>query len=689
MWGDMGQAASRGTALASALGAAALAVAAFAQGGGPTVPRLGDAGGSGLTLVPTPGWVVEHQLPDPSSYQFEPVQGVRYLLLDQQHDATLDAPALYTRTAAQATSVVGLSQVSQLMVPFNPAYQTLDFHHVRVSRDGVVEDRHASASYDVLRREELLELQTVTGLLTANLRLNDIRVGDIVDIAFSTSGVPPAFSGRDARVFPLALGADIERLALRTRWPQGSTVALRGEGAELDEDRSSRGSIVYALPAQASPAANPESYAPPWEPVVPFLTASSYGDWAEIAAWSRPLYEVEPEAQVVDLAEQIRVANPEPKDRIVAALRFVQEEIRYFALTLGEGGYVPLSTAETVRTRTGDCKAKTLLLLSLLEAFDVEAHAAYVSTTVGRALPLFAPSLSPFNHVIVRVRHEGKDYWLDPTTLFQGGDLDALAQPELGYALPLDGQTLGLVEMPRRERSTPDVLARDTYDVSGGPQTPGRLRRELIYNGPMADSFRAVVATTSLADRDEAHTQTIAARYGGAKLVAPSQVVDDVKTNTMAEVFEFVIDEPFKVDNQNPNRRTFNYRADLIVSPVPDPGDESQPRRWPVVVLVDATYRHEIVINLPDTGSGWSLESGEETIENAAFRFRRTLALDGRTYTLQTELDPLAETVAPGELTAVLEDQERMLELTRRQIWVNPNARPFLPDLDLPRIELD
>jgi hypothetical protein len=63
--------------------------------------------------------------------------------------------------------------------------------------------------------------------------------------------------------------------------------------------------------------------------------------------------------------------------------------------------------------------------------------------------------------------------------------------------------------------------------------------------------------------------------------------------------------------------------------------------------------------------------------------------LDGRTYTLRAQLDPLAETVAPGEVAAVLEDQKRMSDLTRRQIWVNPNARPFLPDLDLPRIELD
>jgi transglutaminase-like putative cysteine protease len=681
------RAALRGIALAPKLCVAALASAALAQGG-PNVPRLGDGGGSGLTLVATPEWIVENEVPDPSSYEFEAAQGVRYLLFDLQHDATLETPALYTRTVVQATSVVGVPQVSQFTVPFDPGYETLEFHHVRVTRDGVVEDRHESANYDVLRREQLLELQMVTGLMTASLRLNDIRVGDIVDIAFSTSGVPTAFDGRDARVFPLALGADVERLALRSHWPQGATVALRGEAGDFDEVRSSSGSVLYALPARRSPAAKPESYAPTWEPVVPFLTASSYSDWAEVAAWGRPLFEPAPDAQIIELAEQIRAANPDPKHRIVAALRFVQEEIRYFALTLGEGGYVPTSTAETIRTRTGDCKAKTLLLLSLLAALEVEAHAVLVNVTAGRALPLYAPSPAAFNHVMVRVHHEARDYWLDPTTLFQGGDLDVLTQPEMGYALPLDGQTQDLVAMPRRERATPDVVVRDTYDISGGPETPGRLRRETTYTGRMADGFRAVLATTPSADLDEAYSQTVAARYSGAEIVAPSRVSDDIEANAMTTVVEFVIAEPFKVDGQNPSRRTFDYRADLILSPVPDPGDNPESRRWPVMVLVDGTYRHEIVINLPDTGRSWSLEVGDEIIENSAFRFRRILALDGRTYTLTAELNPLAETVAPGAIAAVLDDQERMLALTRRQVWVNRDARPFLPNLELPKIEL-
>ena len=136
-----------------------------------------------------------------------------------------------------------------------------------------------------------------------------------------------------------------------------------------------------------------------------------------------------------------------------------------------------MSAAETIRTRTGDWKAKTLLLPSSLEALDVEAHAAMSVPPWARSAALRTQPLV-FYHVIVRVRHYGRDHRRDYGPV-PGEPPHALAQAELRYALPLDGQTGDLVEMPRREHSKPDVSVRDTYYLSGGPQMPGRLRREM------------------------------------------------------------------------------------------------------------------------------------------------------------------------------------------------------------------
>ena len=139
----------------------------------------------------------------------------------------------------------------------------------------------------------------------------------------------------------------------------------------------------------------------------------------------------------------------------------------------------------------------------------------------------------------------------------------------------------------------------------------------------MAEGSRAVAASTAPPISTRPQKKTIAARYSGAELVAPANIVDHLETNALTVVVEFVIDVPFAVDGQNLVRRTFDFRTDLIFSPVPDTGDEPESRRWPVMALVDGIYLHEVAVKLPDIGPDWSLDVGEETIENAAFRFRR------------------------------------------------------------------
>jgi transglutaminase-like putative cysteine protease len=49
--------------------------------------------------------------------------------------------------------------------------------------------------------------------------------------------------------------------------------------------------------------------------------------------------------------------------RAEAALALVQDRVRYVALAMGAGGYVPADAAETWSRRYGDCKGKTALLL--------------------------------------------------------------------------------------------------------------------------------------------------------------------------------------------------------------------------------------------------------------------------------------------------------------------------------------
>jgi transglutaminase-like putative cysteine protease len=138
-------------------------------------------------------------------------------------------------------------------------------------------------------------------------------------------------------------------------------------------------------------------------------------------------------------AELERIAReyPNPADRAAEWLRFVQRQLRYFALALGEGGLVPRALDVIWTSRFGDCKDAARVFAAGARKLSIDACAALASTTHGLALGDFLPSPAAFNHCIVRLRLDGKTYWLDPTMPRQEGRLDLIYQPHAGWALPL------------------------------------------------------------------------------------------------------------------------------------------------------------------------------------------------------------------------------------------------------------
>ena len=64
-------------------------------------------------------------------------------------------------------------------------------------------------------------------------------------------------------------------------------------------------------------------------------------------------------------------ALPSNEERVVAALEFVQSEIRYFSVSLGENSHRPASPDIVLKRRYGDCKDKSLLLMTLLDELKI------------------------------------------------------------------------------------------------------------------------------------------------------------------------------------------------------------------------------------------------------------------------------------------------------------------------------
>src|SRR5690606_21899698 len=125
--------------------------------------------------------------------------------------------------------------------------------------------------------------------------------------------------------------------------------------------------------------------------------------------------------------------------RAFAALRLVQDELRYVSLSVGAGGYWARKPQEVIASGFGDCKDKALLLAVILKRLGIEAAVALTDVDAGPALPEEVPMLGAFDHAIVRIRHDGASHWVDPTASHQGGGFSTAAPPPFAWALPLTG----------------------------------------------------------------------------------------------------------------------------------------------------------------------------------------------------------------------------------------------------------
>ena len=99
----------------------------------------------------------------------------------------------------------------------------------------------------------------------------------------------------------------------------------------------------------------------------------------------------------------------------------MQTNCTYKAIEFGRHARIPNKAADTFHNSYGDCKDLAVLLQQLLKCADVPANLALVSTEEPVQTDL--PSLDQFDHMIVEVRQDNGERFIDCTD--KGADLTA------------------------------------------------------------------------------------------------------------------------------------------------------------------------------------------------------------------------------------------------------------------------
>lgn len=484
----------------------------------------------GATL---PSWV--EQTPLPAADKSQPIV-VR--LADSQFLAG-DAPEFFSRIAVQVNDTASLTSAGHISLPFVPPHQRLRLHSVIVHRGGEKLDRTSSTNVRFLQRESGLENGVYSGVVTASLLVADLRLGDTLDYAFSITGTNPAFGTKymDSaywdRLHPVLLRRVIlnhpadRKISWRFVTDSKETIAPPKESENGAMKR-------LEFSGEKIPAAVFEPMTPPDYVAFRWIEFSEFTSWQEVAKWAAELFQrTKSEDKEFDkIVESIR-AKPNDEERAVAALEFVQSEIRYFSVSLGESSHRPAQPGEVLQRRYGDCKDKSLFLVALLDRLGIAAKPALLSLGRRKNLDKSLPGHLSFDHAIVQVTVGNKDYFLDPTRLGQHGRLDRMGQAHEGLqALVIAPETTGLVTITSPKPS--ENGRSELVETATLPKidAEAQLKIRQVWTGVTAEAMRIGYEQTPRDRFTSLFANALEQRFPGAKLNG-EVAVEDERTNNI------------------------------------------------------------------------------------------------------------------------------------------------------------
>ncbi|MWV28293.1 DUF3857 domain-containing protein [Aurantiacibacter rhizosphaerae] len=597
---------------------------------------------------PAPAWVEEADVQTVLSDD-----GPATLLYDWQHRLEDGVAWVYHDWVQRIDNPQSLMQANTQTLQWLPDKGDLIVHRMDIIRDGEVIDLlDQGVTLDVLRREQGLEQRLLDGSLTATVSVPGLREGDMLRIAHTISTDDQALGDEVQAVQYLPSEPwQVGTARAVMSWPADEDILWGVEdrvGLEQPELRDGYRFLTVDLPlAEADPVPQdaPSRYLRP-----AILRAGSFSDWQEVSAVMAPHYDAAAEAgsgsDVAGLARDIMARADDPLERAALAVRLVQDEVSYLLNGLDGGNYLPQSAEETWDVRYGDCKAKSVLLLSLLRQMNIDAEPVLVSTQMGDAIPELLPLPAAFNHVIVHAMIDGTDYWLDGTSsatrLATIGDV-----PPFHYALPLREGGADLVPMQQRDLAVPQMRMVMNVDHSAGVDLPALMALEFRLSGPAAAQMQAMVDADNPAMLQQM-ARSMAGQGNSQMQVSALNVSYDEDAAVATIEVEGILPPYFEWTDGR--LRSSVDTGDQFAEFNPDRARPAW-RDIPVATQGPMRQSFDLTMMLPQQGDGFSLE-GDRQME-AGFgnmRFTSSASIAGGEMRAAAEAFGLLGEIAPEDL---------------------------------------
>ncbi len=597
----------------------------------------------GITIRAIPSWVSTVRIPgaDPD---FSPAagEGSSYLLVDEQYDVA--SLTWFYHVAVKVLGPTGLQELSTLKITYAPSYNRASVHYVRVRRNGLIHDLLSRQTFNILQRENSLEYNLYDGRLTGVLLLEDVRPGDTLEYAYSVRGQNPIFGGKFLGSFEMRYSIPIQLRYCRLRVPAGRTIEITADTPyTLPKPADEGGHSTYVWREKNVPALTMEEDVPSWYDPYPRIRLSEFHSWQDVAGWARDVYAASRSETggLEEVVDRLRADHPTPEEYACAALTFVQDEIRYFGIEVGQSSHRPTSPAKVLKQRFGDCKDKSLLLCALLEGAGIAADPVLVNSWKRAEIVVDHPWPLAFDHVVVRIGLDGEEYFVDPTETLERGPLTGRCMALETKGLVVGEGSDGLVDIHPREGVSSREQYEEYFRITDFSR-PVELEVVSKFYGARANYARNFFGRRTAKELEKIGYEYYSGEYDGVHTLEPMRVEeDDTVGNTFTLSERYSIDS-FWTRSATINRKQAAVYATLVrrlLGGLPDEG-----RTVPLGINHPRSIEYVTFVDFPEP---WDVEDDASFVNNEAFQFTYSLTGAGNRVKIEYGYTTLTDRVPP------------------------------------------
>jgi hypothetical protein len=560
-----------------------------------------------------PGWILPCKAYDKKPSERNIQNGAYDELVEEQ--TNVEEQATYNHIITDIVSESGVQNNSEISVSFDPSFEQLAFHEIIVWRNNKPQDRLSIDAFKLLPEENEFDKFIYNGTYSAKYILADIRKGDKIEYTYTVTGRNPILNNKFCRSIYLQ-GSNLIMHEFTTLLVS-ATRNLNSKSFNLLT--APKISIVNGLKRYEwedfqVPGISTNNFQPKWLNEYSRVQFTEYSNWAAVVNWGLSINPLQTRftGELADTISRLKQKfGNSPEKYFRAAVTLVQDEVRYTGIETGQYSHKANTPEKVFKQRYGDCKDKSLLLASILNAGGIEAHMALLNTDLQDKIQEYLPSAMIFDHAVVVAVLNGRQVWADATIANQRGKGIDLYFPAYRKALILKPGNNSLTDIT--EIKTGKIICTEKYKITD-EFSPVNFTVTTTYTLNQADEIRDEIASNGISKTEKNYLDYYSRSYNKIERVDSLIIRDNEEKNELTTIESYTINNFFKRDSVNGKYNADLY-ADYISNQLPKIDGQV---KTPVAVNYPYSIDYTIKVAMPYR---WDIGNEHDAVNRNAYKF--------------------------------------------------------------------